>query len=54
MQSNEVFFDQIMQALSIMRENDKKNITEMEARFNLLESKNDLIKKALQDLVEKL
>lgn len=51
---NEVAFDQIMQALERMKENDKKNILEIETRFNILEDKNNLIKKALQDLVEKL
>ena len=51
---NEVAFDQIMQALNTMKENDKKNISEMENRFNILEYKNNLIKQALQDLMEKL
>ena len=54
MQSNEVAFDQIMQALSMMKKNNKENILEMETRFNILEAKNNLIKKALQDLAEKL
>lgn len=51
---NEVAFDQIMQALKTMKENDKRNIQEVEARINILENKNNLIKKTLQDLVEKL
>ena len=54
MLSNEVAFDQIMQALEIIKENDKKRVMEIETRFSILEYKNDLIKKALQDLVEKL
>lgn len=54
MLSNEVGFDQIIQALYMIKENDKKRTLEMEGRLSTLENKNDLIKKALQDLVEKL
>ena len=54
MMSNEVAFNQIIQALEAIQENNKKHIVDMETKCNILEYKNDLIKKALQDLAEKL